>query len=58
MRKILALSLTAAAALTFAALALTAPSNNDDELLKEEKHLLAQSNKTYDGGQKAMQILT
>jgi hypothetical protein len=55
MRKVIALSIGVAAALTFAALALTAPSN-DDELLKDEKHLLAQSNKTYEGGQKAMQI--
>jgi hypothetical protein len=35
--------------------ALTAPSN-DDELLKDEKHFLEQSNKTYEGGKKAMQI--
>jgi hypothetical protein len=55
MRRIIPLSVAAIAALTFVALALTAPSN-DDELLKDEKHFLAQSNKTYDGGQKAMQI--
>jgi hypothetical protein len=41
-----------AAALTFAAVAFTAPSN-DDELLKDEKHFLEQSNKTYTGGNKA-----
>ena len=45
----------AAAALTFAAVALTAPSNGD-ELLKDEKHFLAQSGKTYAGGQKAAQM--
>jgi hypothetical protein len=45
----------AAAALTFAGVAITA-STNDDELLKDEKHFLEQSNKTYEGGQKAMQI--
>jgi len=45
----------AAVALAFAGVAITAPSN-DDELLKDEKHFLEQSNKTYNGGQKAMQI--
>ena len=55
MHTTIVLSVAATAALTFAALALTAPSN-DDELLKDEKHFLARSNKTYDGGQKAMQI--
>jgi hypothetical protein len=51
MRRIwLALGLVAAA-LTFTAVALTAPSN-DDELLKDEKHFLEQSNKTYEGGAK------
>jgi hypothetical protein len=50
MRK-LALSLAAAAALLFAAVGLTA-SSNDDELLKDEKHFLEQSTKTYTGGQK------
>ena len=45
-----------AAAMTFAGVALTAPSN-DDELLKDEKHFLEQSNRTCNGGQKAMQIL-
>jgi hypothetical protein len=44
----------AAAALTLVAVALTAPTN-EDELLKDEKHFLEQSNKTYDGGQKAAQ---
>ncbi|HEX2045263.1 MAG TPA: hypothetical protein VHF23_06520 [Gaiellaceae bacterium] len=42
----------AAVALVFAAVALTAPAN-DDELLKDERHFLEQSNKTYTGGQKA-----
>ncbi|MGH3131162.1 MAG: LVIVD repeat-containing protein [Gaiellaceae bacterium] len=55
MRKLLTAAGLAAAALTFAALALSAPSN-DDELLKDEKHFLSQSNKTYDGGQKAAQM--
>ena len=41
--------------MTFAGVALTAPSN-DDGLLKDEKHFLEQSNRTYNGGQKAMQI--
>jgi hypothetical protein len=45
----------AAAALAFVGVALTAPSN-DDELLKDEKQFLQQSNKTYQGGQKDMQI--
>jgi hypothetical protein len=45
----------AIAALTFAGTAITA-SSNSDELLKDEKHFLEQSNKTYNGGQKAMQI--
>jgi hypothetical protein len=45
----------AAVALAFAGVAITAPSN-DDELLKDEKHFLEQSNKTYNGGQKAIQI--
>jgi hypothetical protein len=53
-RTLVALGLVAAA-LTVAGIALTAPSN-DDELLKDEKHFLEQSNKTYTGGQKAMQI--
>jgi hypothetical protein len=44
----------AAAALMFAGTAITA-SSNDDELLKDEKHFLEQSNKTYEGGQKAAQ---
>lgn len=42
----------AAAALTLVAVAVTAPTN-DDELLKDEKHFLEQSNKTYEGGNKA-----
>ncbi|MGH3079943.1 MAG: LVIVD repeat-containing protein [Gaiellaceae bacterium] len=45
----------AAVALVFAGVAITAPSN-DDELLKDEKHFLEQSNKTYNGGQKGLQI--
>jgi hypothetical protein len=55
MRKLwLVAGLIAAAAFTFAAVALTAPSN-DDELLKDEQHFLQQSNKTYSGGKKAAQ---
>jgi hypothetical protein len=42
----------AAALLAFAAVALTAPSN-DDELLKDEKHFLQQSQKRYQGGNRA-----
>jgi hypothetical protein len=45
----------AAAALMFAGTAITA-SSNADELLKDEKHFLEQSNQTFEGGQKAMQI--
>ena len=41
--------------LVFAASAATAPSN-DDELLKDEQHFLAQSKKTYTGGQKAAKV--
>jgi hypothetical protein len=44
-----------ATALAFAGTAITA-STNQDELLKDEKHFLEQSNKTFEGGQKAMQI--
>jgi hypothetical protein len=55
MRKLLIALGLAAAALTVVGVAFTAPSN-DDELLKDEKHFLEQSNKTYEGGQKAMQI--
>jgi hypothetical protein len=47
-RVIVALGLVAAA-LTLAAVAASAPSN-DDELLKDEKHFLEQSNKTFEGG--------
>ena len=54
-RKTLAALGLAAAALAFAGVAMTA-SSNDDELLKDEKHFLEQSNKTYEGGQKAIQI--
>jgi hypothetical protein len=50
MRK-LAISLAAASALVFAAVGLTAASNHD-ELLKDEKHFLEQSTKTFSGGQK------
>lgn len=42
----------AAAALAFAAVALTARTNRT-ELLKDERHFLQQANKTYTGGQKA-----
>ena len=47
-----ALWLTAlAAGLVFAGVAASAPSSSE-ELLKDEKHFLEQSNKTYDGGAK------
>jgi hypothetical protein len=55
MRKLLIALGLAATALALAGVALTAPSN-DDELLKDEKHFLEQSSKTYNGGQKGMQI--
>src|SRR5919109_801537 len=55
MRKILAAAALGLAALAFAAVGLTAPSN-DDELLKGEKRLLEQSKKTYTGGRKAAQV--
>lgn len=55
MRKLLLAPALAVVVLTFAAVALTAPSN-DAELLKDEKHFLEQSNKIFEGGQKAMQI--
>ena len=52
MRRIrLVLVVAAAIALTFVAIALTAPSSSD--LLKDEAHFAAQSQKTYDGGSKA-----
>lgn len=50
MRK-LGIAAVAAAALAFAAAALTAPSS--DDLLKDEKHFYEQSQKTYEGGNKA-----
>jgi len=50
MKKLILLAV-AAAALVMATVALTAPSNGD-ELLKDEKHFLEQSNKTYTGGNK------
>jgi hypothetical protein len=40
------------ATVAFGGVALSAPSNGD-ELLKDEKHRLEQSNKTFDGGNKA-----
>ena len=44
-----------AAVLALAMPAATAPSNKD-ELLKDEKHFLVQSKKTYTGGQKAARM--
>ena len=55
MRRLLIAVGFAAAALALVGVAVTAPSS-DDELLKEEKHFLEQSNKTYNGGQKGIQI--
>ncbi|MGH3044996.1 MAG: hypothetical protein ACRDM2_09720, partial [Gaiellaceae bacterium] len=43
-----------AAVLALATSAATAPSNGG-ELLKDERHFLEQSNKTYSGGKKAAQ---
>jgi hypothetical protein len=51
MRRLVVGLALAAAALTFTAVAATAPTN-DDELLMDEKHFLEQSNKTYSGGNK------
>jgi hypothetical protein len=51
MRKLAVALGLGAAALVVATIALTAPSTND--LLKDEKHFFEQSQKTYDGGQKA-----
>ena len=51
MRRLVVGLALAAAALTFTTVAATAPTN-DDELLKDEKHFLEQSNKTYTGGNK------
>ena len=47
----LIVALGVGAALMFA-LAVGAAPSNDDELLKDEKHFLEQSNKTYNGGNK------
>ena len=52
MKKLVTAVALVGAALTFAAVAATAPSN-DSELLKDERHFLQQSTKTYEGGQKA-----
>jgi LVIVD repeat-containing protein len=56
MRKLwTAAALALAAVFVLAGAAYTAPSN-DDELLKDEKHFLQQSKKTYTGGKKAAQM--
>jgi hypothetical protein len=56
MRKLwTAAALAIAAVLVIAGAAFTAPSN-DDELLKDEKHFLEQSKKTYTGGKKDAQM--
>jgi hypothetical protein len=47
----LAIVVAAAGALTFAAVGVTASSR--DDLLKDEQHFFAESQKTYDGGSKA-----
>jgi hypothetical protein len=52
MRRLLILIGLAAVGLAVAAVALSAPSN-DDELLKDEKHFLEQSQKKYEGGNRA-----
>jgi hypothetical protein len=51
-----AVGLIAATALTFVAVALTAPTNRS-ELLKDERHFRQQMNKTYTGGQKAARAM-
>jgi hypothetical protein len=48
----LAILLIAAGALVFGAVGISAPSSKDD-LLKDEQHFYAQSQKTYNGGSKA-----
>lgn len=48
-RRVLAAVGVAVVGLALTAIAMSAPSN-DDELLKEEKHFLEQTQKTYDGG--------
>ncbi len=55
MRKRLMAVGLAAAALTFAGVAITAPST-DDEVLKDGKHFLQRSQEIYNGGQKGMLI--
>jgi hypothetical protein len=56
MRKLwTAAGLALAAVLVIAGAAFTAPSNKS-ELLKDERHFLQQSNKTYTGGQKAARM--
>jgi hypothetical protein len=52
MRRVTAALGLLVAAFTLATVAAAAPSN-EDELLKDEKHFLEQSNKTYEGGAKA-----
>ena len=53
-KQVIAIALTVTS-LGLASVGLTAPSS-DDELLKDERHFVEQSGKTYSGGQKAMQI--
>jgi hypothetical protein len=48
--------LVVAAAFAVAGVAHTAPSKNDDELLKDETHFLGQMNKTFSGGTKAARM--
>jgi hypothetical protein len=52
MRRVIKAVTLVAAGLALAAVAAAAPSN-DDELLKDEKHFLEQSGRTYEGGSKA-----
>jgi hypothetical protein len=56
MRKLGIAGLFVGAALALAGVAHTAPSKNDDELLKDEGHFLEQMNKTFSGGTKAAQM--
>lgn len=56
MRKLGIAGLFVGAALALAGVAYTAPSENDDELLKDEGHFLEQMNKTFSGGTKAAQM--
>jgi hypothetical protein len=56
MRRLGIVGLFVCAALGLVGVAHTAPSKDDGELLKDERHFLAQMNKTFSGGTKAAQM--